>query len=116
MTLQKPPAPIRDRKHLAFVRSVGCIFDGRPAEAAHVRYGDIATGKPHTPAYRKPSDIYAVPLCAECHRDGPVAQHKSNEREWWERKGVDPLPLAAALYAATGDYEAACAILRRLAT
>ena len=112
MNLQKPPPPIRDRKHLAFVRAIGCVLCYRPAEAAHVRYGDMEQGKPHTPMSRQPGDNFAVPLCSECHRDGPDAQHKSNERAWWVRKGIDPLKLAAALYEATGNYEQACAILR----
>ena len=97
-----------------FLRTLGCVICQRPAEAAHVRYGDPARGKPHTPMSRRPGDNYAVPLCAECHRDGPDAQHKSNERNWWKRKCIDPLNLTAALYEASGDYEQACAILRGL--
>jgi hypothetical protein len=28
---------------------------------------------------------------------------RGNERTWWQTKGIDPLPLAAALWASTHD-------------
>ena len=106
--------PWRSPAYLAWIRSLGCIFDGRLAEAAHVRYGDPEQGKPHTPMARKPGDNYALPLCAECHRTGPDAQHKSNERAWWAGRGINPIERCNALHAAwtAGDYEHGLAILR----
>lgn len=87
---QKPPPPIRSKAHLAFIRELGCVIDGRPAEAAHIRFADIARGKPHTPMARKPGDNWVLPLCPECHRTGPDAQHRGNERAWWAGKGIAP--------------------------
>lgn len=114
MMCPKPPKPVRDKAHLAFVRKLGCIICGRPAEAAHIRYGDIASGKPHTPAQRRPGDNYALPLCPEHHRTGPDAQHNGNERDWWKRRGIDPIDRARALYAATGDHEQGLRVVRGL--
>ena len=108
------PGPWRSKAYLDFVRAMGCIFCQCPAEAAHVRYGDLEQGKPPTPMGQKPADNYALPLCAECHRTGPDAQHKSNERAWWARREVNPIALARALYEAYPDYEKGCAILRRI--
>jgi hypothetical protein len=46
----------------------------------------------------KPDDRYALPVCRGHHRDGPDAQHRTNERAWWSAHGIDPLSLAAQLY------------------
>jgi hypothetical protein len=35
------------------------------------------------------------------------------EREWWERRGVNPYDLAAELEAVSGDVAAGSAIVRR---
>ena len=48
---------------------------------------------------RKPSDRFAVPLCAAHHREGPKAQHAAGERAWWAARGIDPYALAETLYA-----------------
>lgn len=90
----------RDRAHLAFIASLPCVICGkRPVEVAHVRMADIDRGKPHTGMQEKPSDKWTVPLCAMHHREGPDAQHKSNEAEWWERHEIDVIALCERLYA-----------------
>ena len=81
------------RRQPCCVGPVGC--DG-PVEAAHVRYG--RPGEPPTGMQRKPDDRNAVPLCVAHHRDGPDAQHRTNERAWWARRGLDPFAVAEALY------------------
>ena len=75
-------------------------------EAAHLRYADARYSKLDTGRGRKPDDKWAVPLCADCHREGPEAQHNSNERAWWEKIGIDPLLVALLLWGATGDEAA----------
>jgi len=63
-------------------------------------------------AGEKPDDKWTVPLSPEMHTDGPNAQHKSNERAWWEKQGIDPVAVAAALYCSSGDIEAGEEIIR----
>lgn len=86
---------------LAFVRRCPCCACPAPApsQAAHIRMGNPAIGKRNAGIGEKPSDRWAVPLCADCHLDAPDAQHKVGERKFWERVGVDPFALAAQLYA-----------------
>ncbi len=100
--------------HLAFVRQLPCLICGRqaPSEAAHIRYGSKPHGKRETGMSEKPSDQWTVPLCDRDHRTGPDAQHNSNERDWWLNKGVDPLIIAALLYASSGDVDAGEQIIR----
>ena len=44
---------------------------------------------------RKVSDEFTVPLCRRHHRE--LHRH-GNERAWWQNQGIDPLPVAAALW------------------
>lgn len=108
--MRGPPVnePLRQREprvecpaFLAFVRTKPCRSCGHPApsQAAHIRMASIACGKRDTGKGEKPSDRWAVPLCAECHLDGPEAQHKVGEQRFWYRVGTDPCSIAAALYA-----------------
>lgn len=85
---------------LRYVHGKPCLICGAPGEAAHVRYGSIAHGKVETGAGRRPDDRWTVPLCPAHHREGPDAQHGSNERKWWQAKGIDPLSTAALLFSA----------------
>ena len=102
MTLRQRDPRVECPAFLAFVRRHACSACGAPApnQAAHLRFTD-----PRYPEKRavgigeKPSDRWAVPLCAECHLDAPDAQHKVGEHEFWKRVGVNPFELAANLYA-----------------
>lgn len=105
---------IEDARHLSFIRTLPCLACGATpprTEAAHLRYGDPDFAKPKTPMGRKPDDCWSVPLCAYCHREGPDAQHRSNERVWWEARSIVVLDVARRLYAASGDRDAALAII-----
>lgn len=92
-----------DPGFLAFLRTKRCCTCGRhplPAnptgiEAAHIRIGLFAKGM-------KPHDKHAVPMCGWCHRDGPEAQHKMNETEFWAMWELDPFDIAAKFYAEYG--------------
>lgn len=100
----------KDGGHLNFIRSLPCVVTGRrPVEAAHVRYGDLAYGKPDTGKGEKPDDCWTVPLYWEEH----ARQHRGNERDYWKTVGIDPLRVALALYRATGDEEMGLGIVRR---
>jgi hypothetical protein len=93
--------------HLAFIRTLPCVVTGRPGvEAAHIRFGSLIHGKRPTGMSEKPSDKWVLPLSPEEHR----RQHDGNEQHYWRRHGIDPLVIAALLWAATGDEEAGQAI------
>lgn len=97
--------------HLRFIRQLPCVCCGkRGVEAAHVRYGDARYGKPEGSMGMKPHDRWCVPLCPDHHRE----QHAENERAWWDSKGIDPLHVAAALWASTGDEEAGEMIINQV--
>jgi hypothetical protein len=49
----------------------------------------------------KPSDRYAVPLCAEHHAE----QHRG-ELSFWAALGIDPLNVALRLWTVSGDLAA----------
>ena len=80
----------RDKDHLRFVATHPCLVCGRqPAEAHHLKYSQpSALG-------RKVSDAFTVPLCALHHRD---LHTTGNELAWWEKKKIDPLPVANDLW------------------
>jgi hypothetical protein len=92
----------KDNKHLDFIRGLPCCVcgDNTSTEAAHVRMPDPTIAKPLTGIAIKPDDKFTVPLCGRHH----AAQHSMSEREWWYGKG-DPVKLALALYAVSGDHE-----------
>lgn len=105
----------RDKKHLAFIACLPCVICGAmPVHAAHVRFGDPERGKPSTGMQEKPADKWAVPLCPADHLQGPDAQHRSSEREWWAaRKGIDVIALCERLYQVSGDIARGADIVRR---
>jgi hypothetical protein len=94
--------PRRAPAHLAFIRMLPCIICARqPSQAAHIRIGtDGGTSL-------KPSDMWAVPLCADHH----AIQHMFGERTFWE--SYDPRIVAAELWTITGDVEAGERIVLR---
>lgn len=107
----KYPEAEKDPEYLKLVRACPCLYCGmEPSEAAHVRYASALHGKASGMG-RKPSDRYAVPLCAEHHRLGSNAQHNHGERQWWRTLGIDPLFVADQLYAQRGDLVAMRAVV-----
>ncbi len=87
--------PIRDKDHLAFIRTLPCcrcLYCAEPSQAAHIRKGSGSGGMG-----MKPSDSACVPLCTDCHRE----QHQHGEITFWGDT-KPPLDLAAFLYENTG--------------
>jgi hypothetical protein len=84
---------LRNKEHLKFVAQLACLVCGRmPSHAHHVRYAQArALGL-------KVSDEFTVPLCSvhhdEIHRIG-------DEKSWWVRHEIDPLRVAAELWASS---------------
>ena len=99
VTVIKKPVRERDREHLKFVTSQPCLVCGRtPSDAHHVRFAEQrAMG-------RKVSDRFAVPVCRLHHRE---LHRRGNEHAWWQSQGIEPLGIAAALWANTHAAEPA---------
>src|ERR1700745_527002 len=84
--------------HLPLGRLLPCVACGKaaPSDSAHVRTGtDGGTGI-------KPSDRYAVPLCAACH----AKQHRVGELTFWSALRIDPLNVALRLSTVSADLKA----------
>ena len=84
------PRRVRDKDHLRFVASQPCLICGRtPADPHHLRFAQSrALG-------RKVSDEWVVALCRGHHRQ--VHRH-GDERDWWEKAGIDPNIAARSLW------------------
>jgi hypothetical protein len=91
------PVRERDRNHLRFVVSQPCLICGRkPSDPHHIKFAEQrAMG-------RKVSDRFTVPICRLHHRE---LHRRGNERAWWQRQGIDPLGVAATLWARTRATE-----------
>jgi len=100
----------KNEKHLDFIRSLPCLMcqNDVSVEAAHVRFGRRDVGKRAVGKGEKPDDMWVVPLCGECHRD----QHKVGEQVFWFVANRDPIQVALALFAHTGDHEVGEQIVR----
>lgn len=94
---------IENEAHLKFVRSLPCIVskDNTSTEAAHIRFTDMRVAKNNAGVGAKPDDFFVVPLSSEEHRK----QHAGREQDYWFKAGIDPILIALALYAVSGDYE-----------
>ena len=97
VTIISKPVRERDRDHLRFVAAQPCLVCGRtPSDAHHIRFAEQrAMG-------RKVSDRFAVPICRLHHRE---LHRRGNERAWWQNQGIDPLGIAAMLWARTHAVE-----------
>lgn len=105
---QRSPREHAD-KHLAWIRTLPSLIAGRgPVEAAHIRYRDPLHAKPGTGLQQKPNDVWVVPLAQEVH----ATQHQGSEREFWDERAIDPVIIAAFLWAHTGNDEAGLTIIR----
>jgi hypothetical protein len=111
MELRQREPRERDERHLRAIRACPCVLCKGEAEAAHVRYGDPERGKRGVGIGERPSDCWVCPLCPQHHRLADDSQHSGNERLFWTRHGIDPLALAARLYAVSPDVEAMTRII-----
>jgi hypothetical protein len=87
------PRRLRDKEHRKFVSAQACLICGRqPSDPHHLRFAQPrALG-------RKVSDEFMVPLCRIHHRE---VHRAAEEAAWWNRFGIDPYRVAAALWAQT---------------
>jgi len=99
---------MRDKAHLAFIATLPCVIClAYGVHVAHVRYASAADGACIVGKSEKPSDWRTVPLCPAHHTDGPEAQHRMSERDWWAGHGINPYTIAASLYRLTGLFNKA---------
>ena len=101
---------VKNDKHLDFIRSLPCLVCGEPnkTEAAHIRMAAPSLGKRETGKSEKPNDEFTVPMCNSCHR----WQHGMGEWDFWKIHCRAVIGVALALWAATGDYERGCQIIK----
>jgi len=95
---------VEDGRHLKAIRQLPCCICGtyQAIEAAHIRMASRAHGKDSPGSGEKPSDRWAIPLCAGHHRLLPDAQHNIGEEAFWSKHRTDPFLLALCLFGA-GD-------------
>lgn len=92
--------------HLRFIRTLPCCvcLNNIETEAAHIRMSFAPLLKVNAGVGAKAHDFWVVPLCNSHH----TLQHNiGNEDAFWNDPEVDinPLLLALALYAHSGDSE-----------
>ena len=93
VTVISKPVRERDRDHLKFVAAQPCLVCGRtPSDPHHIKFAE------HQAMGRKVSDRFTVPVCRLHHRE---LHRRGNERVWWQKQGIDPLVVAASLWAKT---------------
>ena len=87
------PTRARDKEHLRCIALQPCTICGRqPCEAHHIRYAQPrALG-------RRVSDEFTVPLCRLHHRE---LHQQGDERVWWNKFNVDPMPIALRFWLRT---------------
>jgi hypothetical protein len=97
---------VRDKAYLGFIAGLPCVDHAcrgqlrKPVEVCHIKVGFPLAGWRAFGHAEKAHDRRTVPLCSECHRTGPRAQHANlggDERTFWERLGVYPPAFCAAL-------------------
>jgi len=93
VTVISKPVRERDPNHLRFVARQPCLICGRSSsDAHHIKFAEQrAMG-------RKVSDRFTVPLCRLHHRE---LHRRGDERAWWQIQDVEPLAVAARLWAMT---------------
>lgn len=97
------------KNHLHWITTLPSLVAGSGrVDPAHIRYAEPRYAKTSTGKAEKPSDCWVVPLARSQHD----AQHDANERQWWVDRGIDPLLVAALLWAHTGNDHAAEQVIR----
>lgn len=78
----KPAKEAPDPARMAKVKQLPCVVCGAPppSDAHHCICGRYGT--------RKAPDSMTIPLCKECHQDGPQAIHRG-KASWIARNGND---------------------------
>ncbi len=95
-------------KHIALIRKLPCcVCQRNPGGTAH----HLKLGTSDRGMGMRSSDKFAIPMCADCHLNGIERAGSKNEWTWFKSRGVNPLDLAAGLWAVTGNLEAMRAVM-----
>lgn len=95
-------------EYLKLVRQLSCCVCGvsAPSECHHVKAaGGSGMGM-------KVDDKWTVPMCHDCHINGVERKGSRNEIGWFQRRGIDPLTLASALWANRHSLDAMAEVLK----
>lgn len=105
---------VKNDRHRQFIKTLPCIccLVERGAEIQaddpmHLRDGSALHGKEPAGAGQTSDDRWTLPGCRPHHN-----AEGGNEQAFWARFGIDPFLLALVLWGVTGDYHAACQVLR----
>lgn len=102
-------------KHRSYIRSLNCVACGAPprSECAHIRFshfdGEVIPLEERGGMGLKPHDRHCIPLCRQCHG----RQHMMGEALFWMERGLNPICLAASLWANSGNLTAGRGIVMR---
>jgi len=103
------PERLVDVEHLKFIRSLPCLacgMNGISIEAHHLTIGRNMMG-------RRVGDDQTVPLATQFHSRGPLSLHAMGEAKFWNKRGIDPRPIAKFFWEHTGDFDACCDRIRQ---
>jgi hypothetical protein len=96
MMLITKPERLRSRPHLAYVGSLPCCIPD--CEEGPVQVHHLTHVQPKARGL-KASDVFTVPLCLRHHLGQGGVHTYGREGAWWAAHGVDPVKLAARLWA-----------------
>ena len=98
---------VQEPTHLQAIRQMPCLKCGVDgfSEAAHVRMNSAAFNK-RAGKGEKPSDMWALSLCASCHRTDDDSQHKVGEETFWHGLNLNPLLICEQLHKVSPDLVA----------
>ena len=100
---------VHNKAHLNWITTLPSLLPGTGrVDPAHIRMRDPLCGKASVGMGEKPDDKWVVPL----HRSVHDHQHSMNEREFWNVVGINPVLIAALLWAHSGNDEAATIVIR----
>lgn len=94
--------------HLKLLRTLPCCIPGCTRQGSTVHH--IKTGGHRGGAMRSP-DRMGLPMCADHHLNGVERAGSKNEISWFEKHGLEPLELAAALWAVSPNPQAMYRVL-----
>lgn len=110
---------IREKDYLGWVARLPCLscmtqsVYTTQVQVCHIRMSDADAGWTNPGMQQKPHDRRVWPGCVKCHLDGPNAQHKSNEADWWRKLGVDPVALVRDLNTAYDAQQPGAPVIAR---
>ena len=94
--------PGNSEQHLAAIRTLPCVIPGCmicDCDPHHLKSGPASSERGMG---QKATDRWAVPLCRR-HHDEVEPLSSRAELAWFEKHGVEPLELAAALWMVSPD-------------